>query len=202
MNPRINLLPYREQRRTRQRRQFAALMAGAVVVGVAIWVAGHALLSGYIENQTARNEYLKREIAKVDKEIEAVRRLREDIQALLGRKKIIESLQTDRGQSVLLLDQLAAQTPDGLYLRSLKQDGAKITLGGYAQTNARVSTFMRNLENAGVFEQPVLVEVKAVTVNNRRLADFSLTTSLKPVRNEVPGGAPAPVAPPPAAAKG
>ena len=177
-------------------------MAGAVVVGVAIWVAGHALLSGYVENQTARNEYLKREIAKVDKEIEAVRRLREDIQALLGRKKIIESLQTDRGQSVLLLDQLAAQTPDGLYLRSLKQDGAKITLGGYAQTNARVSTFMRNLETAGVFEQPVLVEVKAVTVNNRRLADFSLTTSLKPVRNEVPGGAPAPAAPPPAAAKG
>ncbi len=202
MTPRINLLPYREQRRTRQRRQFAALMAGAVVVGVAIWVAGHALLSGYVENQTARNEYLKREIAKVDKEIEAVRRLREDIQALLGRKKIIESLQTDRGQSVLLLDQLAAQTPDGLYLRSLKQDGAKITLGGYAQTNARVSTFMRNLETAGVFEQPVLVEVKAVTVNNRRLADFSLTTSLKPVRNEVPGGAPAPAAPPPAAAKG
>ena len=138
----------------------------------------------------------------MDKEIEAVRRLREDIQALLGRKKIIESLQTDRGQSVLLLDQLAAQTPDGLYLRSLKQDGAKITLGGYAQTNARVSTFMRNLETAGVFEQPVLVEVKAVTVNNRRLADFSLTTSLKPVRNEVPGGAPAPAAPPPAAAKG
>ena len=202
MTPRINLLPYREQRRTRQRRQFAALMAGAVVVGVAIWVAGHALLSGYVENQTARNEYLKREIAKVDKEIEAVRRLREDIQALLGRKKIIESLQTDRGQSVLLLDQLAAQTPDGLYLRSLKQDGAKITLGGYAQTNARVSTFMRNLETAGVFEQPVLVEVKAVTVNNRRLADFSLTTSLTPVRNEVPGGAPAPAAPPPAAAKG
>ena len=202
MTPRINLLPYREQRRTRQRRQFAALMAGAVVVGVAIWVAGHALLSGSVENQTARNEYLKREIAKVDKEIEAVRRLREDIQALLGRKKIIESLQTDRGQSVLLLDQLAAQTPDGLYLRSLKQDGAKITLGGYAQTNARVSTFMRNLETAGVFEQPVLVEVKAVTVNNRRLADFSLTTSLKPVRNEVPGGAPAPAAPPPAAAKG
>jgi type IV pilus assembly protein PilN len=181
MNPvRINLLPHREERRKRQRVDFAILSGAFVLAGLAVWGAGHLVLAGYVDHQQARNEYLRRENAKLDKEIETVRRLKDDIQALLARKQVIESLQTDRSQSVQLLDQLARQTPEGIYLRSIRQDHLKVSVEGYAQSNARVSTLMRNLQSAGIFEDPVLVEVKAATVGKKRLSEFGLTFVIKP----------------------
>ena len=135
----------------------------------AIQRAGHVVLAGYIDTQKGRNEFLKRENAKLDKEIEAVKRLKDDIQALLARKQVIEALQTDRSRSVELLDQVARQTPEGIYLKSLKQEGLKVTVVGYAQSNARVSTLMRNLQSTGVFDQPTLLEIKAAVVDKKRL---------------------------------
>ena len=99
-----------------------------------------------IDNQNSRNALLKTEIAKLDEQIKEIDKLREQTQALLARKQVVETLQTNRTEAVHLLDQLVRQLPDGIYLRSVKQAGAKVTLIGYAQSNARVSTLMRNIE--------------------------------------------------------
>ena len=184
MSVRINLLPHREERRRRQRHHFVALVVFFIGGALAFWGAGHVVLGGYIDTQKARNEFLKRENAKLDKEIEAVKRLKDDIQALLARKQIIEALQTDRSRSVELLDQVARQTPEGIYLKSLKQEGLKVTVVGYAQSNARVSTMMRNLQSTGVFEQPTLLEIKASIVDKKRLSEFSLVFAMKPNQAE------------------
>jgi type IV pilus assembly protein PilN len=176
---RLNLLPHREQRRARLRRQFWVFIAGAMAAGGAAGVLVHGVLLTRIEGQVARNQFLKGEISRVDKQIEAVKRLREDIEALLARKKIIESLQADRGQTVVLLDELARQVPDGIYLRSVREESRRVTLVGLAQSNARVSTLMRNLEGTSVFENAVLQEVSTTTVGNRRLAEFSLVVTMR-----------------------
>jgi len=189
MSVRINLLPHREERRRRQRHHFVALVVFFVGGALAFWGAGHVVLGGYIDTQKARNEFLKRENAKLDKEIEAVKRLKDDIQALLARKQIIEALQTDRSRSVELLDQVARQTPEGIYLKSLKQEGLKVTVIGYAQSNARVSTLMRNLQSTGVFDQPTLLEIKASIVDKKRLAEFSMIFALKANPLELKGSA-------------
>jgi type IV pilus assembly protein PilN len=179
MSVRINLLPHREERRHRQRQHFVAMLVVFVLGALAFWATGHAILAGYIDTQKGRNEFLKRENAKLDKEIEAVKRLKDDIQALLSRKQVIEALQMDRSRSVEMLDQVARQTPEGIYLKSLKQEGSKITVVGYAQSNARVSTMMRNLLSSGSFDQPTLVEIKAVLVDKKRLSEFSLMFAMK-----------------------
>lgn len=189
---RLNLLPHREQRRARLRRQFWFLLAAAAAAGGAVAILVHGVLHTRFEAQVSRNNFLKGEIARVDKQIEAVKRLREDIEALLARKKIIESLQADRGQSVVLLDELVRQIPDGIVLRSFREEGRRLTLVGLAQSNARVSTLMRNLDATSVFENAVLVELKSVNEGNRRLAEFNLIVTLRP------GGASAPAEPPPA----
>ncbi|MGH8742885.1 MAG: PilN domain-containing protein, partial [Burkholderiales bacterium] len=100
------------------------------------------------------------------------------IQVLLARKKVVESLQTNRSETVHLLDQLVRQLPDGVYLKSIRQRGTKVELTGLAQTNARVSTLLRNLESSPWFESPNLTEIKAVAQGNIRLSEFNLNFSL------------------------
>jgi type IV pilus assembly protein PilN len=202
MSVRINLLPHREERRKRQRHHFVALMVFFVGGALAVWGAGHVVLAGYMDTQTARNEFLKRENAKLDKEIEAVKRLKDDIAALLARKQIIEALQTDRSRSVELLDQVARQTPEGIYLKTMRQEGLKVTVVGYAQSNARVSTLMRNIESTGLFDQPTLLEIKAAEVDKKRLSEFSLVFAMKANQPDDAGKAPAPVGGTPMAATG
>ena len=121
----------------------------------------------------------KKEIASLDKQIDEIKRLKDQTQALLARKQIIESLQRDRAEAVRLLSELTKQMPEGVYIRSLKQDGTKIVLIGYAQSNARVSTLMRNVEASPWLEKPQLVEIKAVTVDKRRLNEFSMNAVIK-----------------------
>ncbi len=193
---RINRLPHREARRKAQRRQLGILAALFAVAGLAIAGVVHTVIAGYVSAQNERNEFLKRENAKLDKEIEEIKKLRDDIQALLARKQIIESLQNDRARAVELLDQLVRQTPDGIYLKTLKQEGLKVNVTGYAQSNARVSTFMRNLQASPVIvnsqTSPQLVEIKATEVNKKRLSEFSLNFQMKPpVAAEEPGKKPA-----------
>ncbi len=193
---RINLLPHRAEKRRAQRRQLGLLAGLFAVAAVIVAALVHTVIAGYVSTQTERNEFLKRENAKLDKEIEEIKKLRDEIAALLSRKQIIETLQSDRARSVELLDQLVRQTPDGIYLKSLKQDGLKVNVSGYAQSNARVSTFMRNLQSSGVIENspisPQLVEIKAVEVNKKRLSEFNLNFLIKrPVIEEAPGKKPA-----------
>jgi type IV pilus assembly protein PilN len=176
---RINLLPHRELRRAERRRQFISISAGTVVLSLLAVAAGHVLLSAKIDDQRSRNQLLKDEIAVLDKQIAEINKLKERSAALLARKQVVEALQANRTEAVQLIDQLVRQLPDGVYLRQVKQSGAKVNVTGYAQSNARVSTFMRNIESSPVLVQPELVEIKAATVNSQRVSEFSLNFSMK-----------------------
>ena len=175
---RINLLPHREIRRKQQQKEFFALLGTVVALGAAAWFAVHSYLGGQLEEQDGRNSYLESEIAVLDKQIDEIKKLKEQTSALLQRKKIVESLQANRAETVYLLDQLVRQLPDGVYLKSVNQKINTVTVNGYAQSNARVSTFMRNLESSPYLEKPVLIEIKALADKNSRLSEFSLSVLL------------------------
>lgn len=175
---RINLLPHREQRRAARQRQFTVL-ATAVVISAALVVgAVHMLLAGRIDSQNARNAYLEGEIAKLDKQIADIKELKAQTQALLARKQVVETLQTNRAQAVYLLDQLVRLLPDGVYLKAVKQTGNEVNVQGYAQSNARVATLIRNLEASPYLESSDLVETKAATVNGLRVSEFAVKVKL------------------------
>lgn len=174
---RINLLPHREEKRKARREQFYALSLLVLVLGGVIWFLGYSVINGYISSQQGKNTFLKSEIASLDKEIDEIKKLKEQTDALLARKQIIESLQANRAETVYLFNELARQVPAGIYLRSVKQAGATVTLQGFAQSNARVSTLMRNLDESPLLEKPELIEIKAATVGRRHLSDFTLKIS-------------------------
>ena len=177
----LNLLPHREQKRQARRRQFVSLSVGLVVLGAAIVALGHVVLSNQTDNQNSRNALLKTEITKLDEQIKEIDKLREQTLALLSRKQVVETLQTNRTEAVHLIDQIVRQLPDGIYLRSVKQTDTRVTLVGYAQSNARVSTLMRNIESSPWLEKPALVEIKSVQLPNvaGRVNEFTLNLQVK-----------------------
>jgi len=182
MSMRINLLPHRAERRQRGRQHFAVLAGLTAALGIAIVGAGYLYVAGLISTQQDRNAFLKSEIAKLDKEIAEIKKLKDEIAALLARKQIIETLQADRAQTVHLLDQLVRQMPEGVYLKSVRQRGLGVNLVGYAQSNARVSTLMRNIESSPWLANPKLVEIKASSVNKKRLSEFNMNLMVKRVQ--------------------
>jgi len=175
---RINLLPHREIKRKQQLKEFMFMLAAVFGLGIASWFAVHSYLGGQLEEQNGRNNYLESEIATLDKQIDEIKKLKEQTAALLQRKKVVESLQANRAETVYLLDQLVRQLPDGVYLKSVIQKANKVTVGGFAQSNARVSTFMRNLESSPYLEKPVLIEIKSIADKTTRLSEFSLSVLL------------------------
>ncbi len=190
MTVRVNLLPHREERRKRARQHFYILAGGTAIIGVLVVAAMHTYVARLIEKQEDRNRFLKGEIAKLEKEIAEINSLRDQIQALLARKNIIETLQAERAQTVNLMDQLVKQTPEGVYLREIQQRGLRVSLVGYAQSNARVSTLMRNIDASPLLEKSELIEVKAANVDKRRVSEFSMFMALKPRRVDPPKPAP------------
>jgi type IV pilus assembly protein PilN len=180
MSGKINLLPHREERRKRARVHFAVMAGVAAALGLAVVAAGWLVLSQRISDQDARNRFLKAEIAKLDKEIDEIREVKDKIAALLARKQVIEALQTDRVQTVYLLDELVRQMPEGVFLKSVRQRGPSIELVGYAQSNARVSTLMRNIESSPYLANPSLVEIKATNLGKMRISEFNMRLQLKP----------------------
>jgi len=181
---RINLLPWREARRKAHNLQFFILMGMVAGLAASIVLLVHGYYATRISTQTERNRFLKDENTKLDKEIEEIKKLKEEIQALLSRKQVIETLQADRAQTVYLLEQLVRQTPDGVYLKLIRQTGRKVNLSGYAQSNARVSTLMRNFEASPYLESPELVEIKVANINNKRLSEFVMNVSIKRQQSE------------------
>ncbi len=159
---RINLLPHREQKRAARQRQFISLAVSLGILGLAVVGLVHGFLSAQIDNQKSRNTLLKGEIVKLDEQIKEIDKLRDQIAQVLARKQVVETLQSNRSEAVHMLDQLVRQLPDGIYLKSIKQSGTKVTMTGYAQSNARVSTLMRNVESSPWIAQPELVEIKLV----------------------------------------
>jgi type IV pilus assembly protein PilN len=186
---RVNLLPHREAARKARRQQFFSLIAMVAVLGGLVVFLVYSIINGYIGNQEEKNDFLKKEIAILDKQIDQIKRLKEQTDALLNRKRAIETLQRGRGETVYLLSELVKQVPEGVYLKSIKQDNAKVMLSGYVQSNARVSTLMRNLEASPWLERPELLEIKAVTVDKRRLNEFNMNVYLTRPKAEDSGKA-------------
>ena len=181
---RINLLPHREEAKKARREQFYVLGGLIATLGVLIVFAVYTLIGSAISSQDGSNNFLKSEIAVLDKQLDQIKRLKEQTQALLSRKQVIENLQRDRGETVYLLSELVNQVPEGIYLKSLKQDGLKINVSGYAQSNARISALMRNLEASPWLEQPQLIESKANIQNGRRMNEFGMNFVLTRVKPE------------------
>jgi type IV pilus assembly protein PilN len=179
MSGKINLLPHREERRKRARTHFAVMGAMTAALGATIVAAVWFVYQQRIGLQEDRNRFMKSEIAKLDKEIDEIKEVKDKISALLARKQVIETLQTDRVQTVYLLDELVRQMPEGVFLKSVKQRGAGVELVGYAQSNARVSTLMRNIESSPWLASPNLVEIKAVNLGKMRISEFNLKLALK-----------------------
>ena len=187
---RINLLPHREEKRKARQKQFAILAGIAAIAGLAIAGLLWVVFDAQITNQQGRNNYLTQEIAKLDKQIDEIKRIREETASLLSKKQVVEGLQSNRSEPVYLLDQLLRQLPEGLYLKSIKQTGAKISVTGYAQSNARVSAFMRNIEASPYLGNPNLVQITAVTLNTQRANEFILDFLIKRVKADDGKGAP------------
>jgi len=157
----INLLPWRVERRANRHKQFMGMLGLSALAGAALAFLIISYYSGQISGQNERNTYLRDEIAKVDKQIEEIKKLDEQKGRLLARKKVIEQLQANRSQMVHLFDSLVRTIPDGVTLTSIKQEGEQLTLEGRSQSNARVSTYLRSLESSGWMTSPELSVIEA-----------------------------------------
>ena len=184
---RINLLPHREEKRKRRQQQFGVLFGFFALVAVAVAGIVYLYLDTQVSQQKANVTYMKGEIDKLDKQIEEIRKIRDETASLLAKKRVVEGLQANRSEPVQLLDQLLRQLPEGVYLRSIQQQGTKVNLTGYAQSNARVSTLMRNLGASPYLENPELVEIKAVPAPDKsgnRVNEFNMNISIKRAQPE------------------
>jgi len=184
---RINLLPHREAKRKQKQAAFVALMALGGLAGAALVLLVGAYNASRIATQNERNLVLKNANAELDKKISKIASLKAEIEALKARQQAVEDLQGDRNQPVYLLDELVRQTPEGVYLKSFKQDGQRVLLNGYAQSQERVAELLRNLSgNSPWLERPDLTEVRAATLaqskTGRKVVEFTLNVAIKRAR--------------------
>jgi type IV pilus assembly protein PilN len=184
MAVRINLLPYRKIRRAERQRQFNLMLVGTLIAAVAVVFLGNNYISGQIESQTERNTRLEGAIAQLDKEIAEIKDLKQKISAVLERKRVVENLQSGRSRAVTLLDELARQLPEGVYLKTIRQQGNVITLEGVADTNTRVATLVRNFGGSQYLESPELIEIHAIAVNNLKQSAFTMSVKQKEQKPE------------------
>ena len=175
---RINLLPHRAAKRRARAQQFYLFVAAVVILAGAIWAMGFTFISAEINAQETKNAFLKREVAALDKEIAEIKKLKEQTDSLLARKRVIEALQANRTETVHLFNELGRQVPEGIYFKSIKQTGSIIMVSGYAQSNARINTLMNNFNDSPLLQDSKLIETKAETVANRRLNAFSVSVSI------------------------
>jgi type IV pilus assembly protein PilN len=186
---RINLLPHREQRRKQRKNAFIAMLVGAAIVGALVVLLVGIVIANRISSQTQRNEFIKAENRRLDVEIKEIATLKAEIESLKARQQAVEDLQGDRNQPVYLLDELVKQVPEGVYLHSFKQEGQRVALNGYAQSNERVSELLRNLSNNSPWlEHPDLIEIKAVAAGQgkdaKRVFDFTINVGIKRPRDK------------------
>ena len=180
----INLLPHREEKRKRQKNDFYSLLMFAGIVGVVLVVLVGTIFSRQLSAQKDRNNFIVAENLKLDEKIKEVASLKQEIDGLKARQQAVEDLQGDRNQPVFMLDELVKLTPEGVYLRALKQEGQRILLTGYAQSNQRVAEFLFNLSNKTEWMiKPELIEIKATGIGQGRDAkkvfDFSMNVGIR-----------------------
>ncbi|MES9900525.1 MAG: PilN domain-containing protein [Sedimenticola sp.] len=172
---RINLLPWRESLRRKRQRDFGSATLLAVIITGALCGGVHLYIEDMISHQQARNNYLKHEITLVDKRIREIKELEKIKAKLIARMNVIQSLQGSRPQIVHLFDELVSTMPEGAHLSTLKQQGGNITLDGRAQSNARVSAYMRNIEASQWLKAPSLQVVKSKDQTGMVWSQFTLT---------------------------
>ena len=175
---RINLLPWRAERRKSRQKEFVGMLGLAALAGVLVAFLVYSYYGGRISGQTERNDYLRGEITKVDGQIKEIEALDEKKSKLLARKEVIEQLQSNRSQMVHLFDSLMRTIPDGVTLTAIKQEGDILTLSGRSQSNARVSTYMRTLEGSGWMTNPDLNIIEAKEGNPGLPYEFNLKVKL------------------------
>ncbi len=191
----INLLPYREEQRKRRKNNFFAGVGLAALVGAGVVVLAYLTLEQLTDQQRGRNTYLGAQIASLDAQIKDIANLRAEIEALKSRQRAVEDLQTDRNTPVHLLNDLARHTPEGVYLTSIRQLDKVVTITGIAQTNERVSEFLRNASRSSEWlDKPELVEIKLANLKTdsrdiKRLFEFSLRVTIKSPQVEAADGA-------------
>lgn len=194
----INLLPHRQEKR--QRRKVAFFVGIGIAAATGLLVAGvwYLALQRMIATQQERNQFLTTEIAKLEEQIKDIASLKSQIESLKARQRAVEDLQVNRNVPVYLLNDLAAQTPEGIYLTTIRQAERAVSVTGVAQTNERVSAFLRNTGNdAEWLERPELIEIKAAAqsgarqrdASQARLFDFSMRLNLKSAQPAAPAGA-------------
>ena len=171
---RINLLPHREEKRKARRHQFWALSGMVTVLAGLIWFLGYTIMNGRIADQLERNDFLRAEIASLDKEIAEIKKLKQQTDAFLARKRVIEALQANRTETIHLFNELSKRMPDGVYLKTLKQTGPKLALTGTAQSNARITAMMDALDASNLLESPTLILSTSEVTAGRRLNAFSV----------------------------
>ena len=186
---RINLLPHREEKRKQKKAAFVALLALAAVIGVAVVLAVGGVNARAVSIQNERNTLIKDANLELDKKIVQIATLKSEIEALKARQQAVEDLQGDRNQPVYLLDELVKQTPEGVYLKSFKQEGQRVTLNGYAQSQERVAELLRNVSgNSPWLERPDLSEVKAATLaqskTGKKVVEFSMVVGIRRPRDK------------------
>jgi type IV pilus assembly protein PilN len=189
----INLLPHREAKRKQRKQAFFAMLAAGGVLGIIVVLLVAGFNAARIANQNDRNEFIKAENAKLDVQIKEIATLREEIEALKARQQAVEDLQANRNQPVYLMDELVQQTPEGIFLRSFKQEGQRVVLRGYAQSNERVSELLRNIgNNSAWLEKPDLIEIRATGLGQGRDAkkvfDFTVNVGIKRPRDQEQSG--------------
>jgi len=175
---RINLLPWRAERRKQRQKEFLTMLGLSAAAGVVLWFLINTYYNNQISGQNERNAYLHDQITQVDKQISEIDQLDKKKAKLLARKEVIEQLQANRSQMVHLFDSLVRTIPDGVILTSIKQEGDKLTLEGRSQSNARVSTYMRNLEGSGWMTKPDLSIIEAKAGDPALPYAFTLTVML------------------------
>ena len=175
----INLLPHREEKRKARRTQFYALLAATMAMAGVVWFIGFTVIEARIDQQNEKNDFLRSEIVILDKQIAEIKSLKQQTEALLARKRVIELLEANRAETVHIFNEFAQRVPEGIYLRKITQTGQRINIAGYAQANARVSTLMHNLEESPLLDKPELVQIQTEIVAGRRLAAFSMFVNIK-----------------------
>lgn len=193
---RINLLPHREEKRKQRKAAFNRLLVLSVALGGVIVIAVGAFFAAQIAEQTQRNDFIKAENAKLDVKIKKIATLKQEIEALKARQQAVEDLQSDRNQPVYLMDELVKQVPEGVYLKSFSQNGQRVAITGYAQSNERVSELLRNFSsNSDWLERPDLIEIRAASAGKgrdaRRVYDFTVNVGIKRPRDQADAARPA-----------
>jgi type IV pilus assembly protein PilN len=187
---RINLLPHRELKRQARRRQFYIMCGVFAAIGAAVVGAVGVVIGGQISSQQAVNAFIKKQNQKLDDDIKEIAKLEDEIRGLQARQKAVEDLQGDRNLPVHLLDELVKVTPDGIYLRSIKQTGTRVAINGYAANNAKVADYVRNLTRNAWLGSPELIEIKAVTAGTgaaaKRLNEFTMNVSITRPKDPAP----------------